>query len=252
MSAAYVHPTSLVAADEIGEGTRIWAFSNVLEGARIGADCNIGDHCFVEGGAVLGDGVTVKNGTCVWDGVTLEDGVFVGPGSRFTNDLRPRSPRLPEVADRYASLDWVSPTLVRLLMAAEGSLPPPGALDTLRVFGSTGEAWNEAPWLWLFEEVGQSRRPIINYSGGTEIGGGILACFPGRPQKPGAFDGPIPGMAVDVRDADGQPVRESVGELTIRRPWPGMTNGFWRDDADPAQAGGNPAGGRDALAGGRG
>ncbi len=144
----------------------------------------------------------------------------------------PDAGRLWQVIERHGITHFgLSPTLVRLLMAAERSLPPPGALNTLRVFGSTGEAWNEAPWLWLFEEVGASRRPIINYSGGTEIGGGILACFPGRPQKAGAFDGPIPGMAVDVRDADGQPVRESVGELTIRRPWPGMTNGFWRDAA---------------------
>ncbi len=113
MSGVFIHPTALVATEAIGAGTRIWAFSNVLEGARIGADCNIGDHCFVEGGAVLGDGVTVKNGTSVWDGVTLEDGVFVGPGVRFTNDLRPRSPRLPEAADRYETLEWLLPTVVR-------------------------------------------------------------------------------------------------------------------------------------------
>ncbi|HEY0878176.1 MAG TPA: AMP-binding protein, partial [Zeimonas sp.] len=123
----------------------------------------------------------------------------------------------------------LSPTLVRLLMAHEGSIPAPHSIATLRVFGSTGEAWNEAPWLWLFEEVGRSRRPIINYSGGTEIGGGILACFPGLPQKPGSFNGAIPGVAADVLDAEGRPVRGTVGELAIRQPWPGMTNGFWRD-----------------------
>jgi acetyl-CoA synthetase len=144
----------------------------------------------------------------------------------------PDATRLWQVIERHRVTHFgLSPTLVRLLMANEASLPAAGALDTLRVFGSTGEAWNEAPWRWLFERVGTSRRPIINYSGGTEIGGGILACFPGRPQKPCAFDGPIPGMAVEVCDADGRPVRGSVGELTIRQPWPGMTHGFWRDDA---------------------
>lgn len=138
--------------------------------------------------------------------------------------------RLWQVIERHRVTHFgLSPTLVRLLMANEAGLPAPGALDTLRVFGSTGEAWNEAPWLWLFEEVGQSRRPIINYSGGTEIGGGILACFPGLPQKACAFSGPIPGMAVAVLDSDGQQVRGSVGELAIRQPWPGMTHGFWRD-----------------------
>ncbi|BAL22914.1 AMP-binding protein [Azoarcus sp. KH32C] len=142
----------------------------------------------------------------------------------------PDAGRLWDVVARHRVTHFgLSPTLVRMLMASDGSLPPPGALDTLRVFGSTGEAWNEAPWRWLFEQVGESRRPIINYSGGTEIGGGILACFPGLPQKPCAFNGPIPGMAVEVLDGDGRPVRGSVGELAIRQPWPGMTHGFWRD-----------------------
>jgi acetyltransferase-like isoleucine patch superfamily enzyme len=113
VNGVFVHETALVASDAIGAGTRVWAFSNVLEGARIGRDCNIGDHCFVEGGAVVGDGVTVKNGNAVWDGVTLEDGVFVGPSVTFTNDLRPRSPRLEVVAERYAGRDWLQPTLVR-------------------------------------------------------------------------------------------------------------------------------------------
>ncbi|MBD5803448.1 Acetyl-coenzyme A synthetase [Azoarcus sp. Aa7] len=142
----------------------------------------------------------------------------------------PDAGRLWEVVRRHAVTHFgLSPTLVRLLMANEGSLPEPAAIESLRIFGSTGEAWNEAPWLWLYEEVGRSRRPIINYSGGTEIGGGILACFPGLPQKPGSFAGPIPGVAADVLDADGRPLRGSVGELAIRQPWPGMTNGFWRD-----------------------
>ena len=142
----------------------------------------------------------------------------------------PDAGRLWQVVERHGVTHFgLSPTLVRLLMANNASLPPPGALDTLRVFGSTGEAWNEAPWLWLFDQVGESRRPIINYSGGTEIGGGILACFPGLPQKACSFSGPIPGMAVEVLDGDGRPVRGSVGELAIRQPWPGMTHGFWRD-----------------------
>ncbi|WP_407278851.1 AMP-binding protein [Aromatoleum evansii] len=144
----------------------------------------------------------------------------------------PDAGRLWQVVERHGVTHFgLSPTLVRLLMANEGSVPEPAAIERLRVFGSTGEAWNEAPWLWLYEQVGRSRRPIINYSGGTEIGGGILACFPGLPQKPGSFNGPIPGVAADVMDADGRSLRGSVGELAIRAPWPGMTNGFWRDPA---------------------
>ena len=75
MDGVFVHPAALVETDQIGVGTRVWAFAHVLAGAMIGADCNIGDHCFVESGAVIGDGVTVKNGNAIWEGVTLEDGV---------------------------------------------------------------------------------------------------------------------------------------------------------------------------------
>jgi acetyl-CoA synthetase len=83
----------------------------------------------------------------------------------------------------------------------------------------------------LFEVPGESRCPIINYSGGTEIGGGIVGCVTIQPQKPCAFNGPVPGMAADVVNPAGQPVRGEVGELVIRGPWVGMTSSFWRDDA---------------------
>lgn len=142
----------------------------------------------------------------------------------------PDAGRLWRIVQRHGVTHLgLSPTLVRLLMGSRDAVPQIGALDTVRVFGSTGEAWNETPWLWLFETVGQSRRPIVNYSGGTEIGGGILACFPGLPQTACGFNGPIPGMAADVVDAEGRPVRGSVGELVLRQPWPGMTHGFWND-----------------------
>ncbi len=102
-------------------------------------------------------------------------------------------------------------------------------LSSLRVFGSTGEPWNPGPWNWLFSVPGDRRCPIINYSGGTEIGGGIVGCVTIKPQKPCAFTGAVPGMAADVVDAECRPVRGEVGELIIRAPWVGMTNGFWRD-----------------------
>ena len=86
-----IHPTALVATKSIGEGTRVWAFCNVLEGAVIGRDCNICDRCFIENDVVLGDRVTVKCGVSLYDGLRLEDDVFVGPDVVFTNDARPRS-----------------------------------------------------------------------------------------------------------------------------------------------------------------
>ncbi len=109
----FVHPAAINESDQIGPGTRIWAFAHVLKGAVIGEQCNIGDHCFVEGGARIGNGVTVKNGVSVWEGVTLEDFAFVGPNAVFTNDKFPRSPRHPAIKERYADKGWLVKTTVR-------------------------------------------------------------------------------------------------------------------------------------------
>lgn len=123
----------------------------------------------------------------------------------------------------------VSPSLVRALRA-HGDAPATGHdLSALRLFASTGEPWNPDPWHWLFEVVGRRRIPIINYSGGTEISGGILMGNPITPLVPCAFSGACPGIDAVVLDANGQVVRGAVGELAIRAPWIGMTRGFWRD-----------------------
>jgi acetyl-CoA synthetase len=103
------------------------------------------------------------------------------------------------------------------------------SLSTLRILGSTGEPWNPESWRWLFETAGGGRIPIINYSGGTETSGGLVAGNVLTPMKPCSFAGPPPGIAADVVDDRGRPVRNQVGELVVRAPWIGMTRGFWRD-----------------------
>jgi acetyl-CoA synthetase len=72
---------------------------------------------------------------------------------------------------------------------------------------------------------------MLNYSGGTEISGGILGGNLLTVCKPCAFSGPVPGMAVDIIDPEGNSIRGEVGELVLRAPWPGMTRGFWGDPA---------------------
>ena len=123
----------------------------------------------------------------------------------------------------------VSPTLIRALRKYGDEIVNRHDLTKLRKFASTGEPWNPDPWLWLFRVVGCGKLPIINYSGGTEISGGILMGNVLTPMKPCAFSGPLPGMAADVVDENGNSIRGKVGELVIREPWIGMTRGFWRD-----------------------
>jgi acetyl-CoA synthetase len=123
----------------------------------------------------------------------------------------------------------VSPTLVRGLMTHGDEPPSRHDLSSLRILGGTGEPWNPEPFNWFFKRIGGGRIPVINYTGGTEISGGILCGNVISPLRPCSFAGPVPGIAADVVDADGKPVRGEVGELVIRNPWPGMTRGFWGD-----------------------
>jgi acetyl-CoA synthetase len=123
----------------------------------------------------------------------------------------------------------LSPTVVRALMAHGTEPVAAHDLSSLRVLGSTGEPWNPESWWWLFREVGGGRLPLINYSGGTEVSGGIVSGNPLTPIKPCSFGGPSVGTAADVIDGDGASVRGVVGELAVRQPLPGMTRGFWQD-----------------------
>jgi acetyl-CoA synthetase len=133
------------------------------------------------------------------------------------------------VENHAVTILGVSPTLVRSLAAHGDSPVRRHDLSKLRILGSTGEPWNPEPWRWLFETVGKKQLPIINYSGGTEISGGIVMGNVLTPIKPCSFAGPLPGMAADVVNDEGRSVRSQVGELVIRQPWIGMTRGFWKD-----------------------
>jgi acetyl-CoA synthetase len=125
----------------------------------------------------------------------------------------------------------VSPTLVRALRAHGEQAFAGVDLTTLRAFGSTGEPWNTDPYMWLFGEVGEGRVPIINISGGTEVGACLLSCDVTLPIKACSLGRPALGMAVDVWNDAGRPVREELGELVCTKPWPGMTRSIWGDDA---------------------
>src|SRR5438477_1796316 len=144
----------------------------------------------------------------------------------------PKPDRLWAIVERHqVTVMGLSPTAVRSLMPHGAEHVHAHELSSLRILGSTGEPWNPEPYRWLFENVGKARLPIINYTGGTEISGGILGCFPIAPIKPCSFAGIIPGMAAEVFDETGRPVRGQVGELVVTAPWPGMTQGFWKDPA---------------------
>ena len=133
------------------------------------------------------------------------------------------------VEDHKITALGISPTLARSLMKFGDEPIKKHDISSLRLAGSTGEPWNPEPWMWFFKTVLEGRKPIINYSGGTEISGGILMGNVMKPLKPAAFSGPLPGMYADVVDENGNSIRNQVGELVVRKPWLGMTYSFWKD-----------------------
>jgi acetyl-CoA synthetase len=140
----------------------------------------------------------------------------------------PRPDRLWQTLDEEQITTFgVSPTAIRMLM--RGSHPEDYAGDSLRLLGSTGEPWDETSWMWFFKHVGKERCPVINISGGTEILGCFLFPPPIQPLKPCSLGGPAPGMATEVVDEAGRPVRGKKGYLVCTRPSPSMTAGLWGD-----------------------
>ncbi|MEV4342777.1 AMP-binding protein [Streptomyces sp. NPDC049590] len=157
-------------------------------------------------------------------------GLQLGATVVFTEGVpnHPTPRRLWEIVERNGvTVQGVAPTAIRAVMAAGGT--PCGDLGALRAFVSTGEAWDEPTWHWLFETVGERRRPIINYSGGTEVGGGLLNSYPFLPMAPASFNGPLPGIDLAVLDEHGKPAVGEIGELAVLNTFPGMTHAFWQD-----------------------
>jgi acetyltransferase-like isoleucine patch superfamily enzyme len=137
MSGPQVHPRALVESDDVGAGTRIWAFAHIMAGAHVGAGCNVGDHAFIESGVTVGDRVTIKNGVMLWDGVVIEDEVFIGPNATFTNDLIPRAHNanftlVPTTVRRGASIG-ASATILCGVTIGEHAMVGAGAVVTADV-----------------------------------------------------------------------------------------------------------------------
>ncbi len=152
-------------------------------------------------------------------------------GTIFLYDGAPDFPqpdRLWEMIERHRITTFgVSPTAVRLLMRV--SHPEQYPMQTLRLLGSTGEPWDETSYMWFFERIGRRRCPIINISGGTEIAGSFLFPLPIQPLKACSLGSPAPGMATEVVDERGHPVRGGMGYLICTKPSPSMTRGIWGD-----------------------
>ncbi len=123
------------------------------------------------------------------------------------------------------SIFGAAPTAIRMFMKA--GIPEGKDLSSLKILACTGEPINREAWNWFYERVGGSKCPVINLSGGTEIGGAILSALPVMDLKECTVGAPIPGFDADIFDDDGRSASE--GYLVIKKPWPSMTRGILND-----------------------
>ena len=143
----------------------------------------------------------------------------------------PKSDRVWQILSDYsATIFGISPTATRLFKKNNQEPLENYSLEKIKNIPTTGEPLDEDSWWWLFEKVGNKKIPIMNLSGGTEIGGAMLSVFPGMKLKPSTVGIPVPGMNLDVVDDDGNSVKNKNGYLIIRSPWPGMTRGLLNDN----------------------
>jgi acetyl-CoA synthetase len=147
------------------------------------------------------------------------------------------SPDVPDLDRLWALVErhgvtmlGVSPTLIRTLRASGTTTFENYDLSSVHTLGSTGEPWDPSAYDWLAVDVFHGRVPVINFSGGTEVGGSFLAPYPVEEIASCSLGGPSLGMDVDVVDDDGNSLRGEIGELVCRQPWPAMTRGVWHDD----------------------
>lgn len=147
----------------------------------------------------------------------------------------PSAARLWETVERHeVTTLGLSPTAVRLLMRAGDDVVGKYSMPSLRLLGSTGEAWDEVSYQWYFKQVGRSRCPVINISGGTDIVGCFLAPLPTIRLRAGSLQSPGLGMDVDVFDEEGHSLLGGSGEvgyLVCKQPAPSMTRGLWGNRA---------------------
>ena len=143
----------------------------------------------------------------------------------------PTTERIWKMLSEYnATIFGISPTAVRLFKKNNVEPSKLFSLDKIKNIPTTGEPLDEDSWWWLYEKVGNKKIPIMNLSGGTEIGGAMLSVLPGMKLKPSTVGIPVPGMNLDIFDDDGNSIRKKNGYLVIKSPWPAMTRGLLHDD----------------------
>ncbi|AOW23857.1 acetyl-coenzyme A synthetase [Sphingomonas melonis TY] len=140
--------------------------------------------------------------------------------------------RLWDTVDRLGvSVLYTAPTAIRALMREGDDHVTRHRRTSLRLLGSVGEPINPEAWAWYHRVVGDGRCPIVDTWWQTETGGVLICPLPHTPDpKPGAATKPLPGVQVELVDAEGGVLHGAAeGNLVLTDSWPGQMRSVWGD-----------------------
>jgi len=170
--------------------------------------------------------------------VTGHSYIVYGPlANGATSVMYEGSPDFPgkdrwwSIVERYrVSILYTAPTAIRTFMKWGTDYPEAHDLSSLRVLGSVGEPINPEAWMWYFEKIGGGRCPLVDTWWQTETGAIMISPLPGATTlRPGSATFPLPGIAAEVVDDQGNACVTGGGYLTLTRPWPAMLRGIYGD-----------------------
>jgi acetyl-CoA synthetase len=144
----------------------------------------------------------------------------------------PDTSRFWQVCDKHnVNICYTAPTAIRALMRDGDEPVKKTSRKDLRLLGSVGEPINPEAWEWYYHVVGEGRCPIVDTWWQTETGGIMISPLPGATAlKPGSASTPLPGIQLDIVDAQGTPLQGAAeGQLVITDSWPGQMRTVYGD-----------------------
>src|SRR5437879_2980595 len=144
----------------------------------------------------------------------------------------PDKDRWWKIVERYKpDILYTAPTTIRTHMKWGPEYAAKHDLSSLRVLGTVGEPINPEAWVWYREHIGRNQTPVVDTWWQTEAGMILITPLAGiTTLKPASTTNPYPGVDAAVYDEQGNEVGPGGGGyLVLRRPWPAMLRGLYRD-----------------------
>ena len=144
----------------------------------------------------------------------------------------PEPDRFWNIIEKYkVNVFYTAPTAIRAFIKWGEQWPLKYDLSSLRLLGTVGEPINPEAWMWYSKIIGKGKCPIVDTWWQTETGSIMITPLPGvTPTKPGTATLPFFGVQPDVVNKEGKSVPANQGGyLVIKKPWPSMMRGVYRD-----------------------